>query len=796
MHRYFTRIVGMAIFLCAVALIAACPARADGIIIPIPIPPRPPEPMPIKSLAIKYHEVTVTIEEQIATTHIDQVFLNELPYDIEGDYIFPLPERASISQFAMWVDGQRLEAQVLEKEEARRIYEEIVRERRDPALLEYVGRNAFRARIFPIPARGEKRIELEYTEVLPRDGGLVRYAYPLNTEKFSTKPLEHVRVEVHLAARGGLGAIYSPSHEVQVNRESATLATVTYEVQNVRPDRDFLLYYALEGDALGLNVLSYKEPGEEGFFLLLLTPPAQVAPEHAVPKDVYFVLDVSGSMRGEKLAQAKEAARYILDHLNAEDRFNIIAFSSGLRTFAASPQPLGAREEAYAFVNELQAGGGTNIARALEEALRQARPGRPQMILFLTDGLPTEGETNSGKIVARAQELATEEVRLFAFGVGYDVNTALLDLLAQTLHGATSYVRPDEDIERALSAFFDKVSLPVLTDLRLDFGEARVEETYPDPLPDLFAGEQIILVGRYRQPGRVTIRLKGRAESEPQAYTFEGVEFRERGGSALIPRLWATRKIGHLLTQIRLHGPNRELVDEIIALSVRYGIVTPYTSFLVDETEDVLSTEGRRVVAERTFQEQALAVQPAGVGSGGPGWATGKGAVDQSIAQSALRSSETASTPDVEQVRVLGAKAFVLRQGVWTDTLYESRHMRPERVSFGGARYFDLLRQYPSLGAYFALGERVLVVWEGKAYQVVPGEEEASETAVPQPTPTRLPPEAPSPPQPTSPAVTPLPTASPLPMPIETPAPMPTPPSLWERIAEWWEAFFQRRLRP
>ncbi|MBC7255112.1 MAG: hypothetical protein H5T66_03280, partial [Chloroflexi bacterium] len=368
--------------------------------------------------------------------------------------------------------------------------------------------------------------------------------------------------------------------------------------------------------------------------------------------------------------------------------------------------------------------------------------------------------------------------------------------LAQTLHGSTTYVRPDEDIEHAVSSFFDKVSLPVLTDLRLDFGTLRVEETYPDPLPDLFAGEQIILVGRYRQPGVTTIRLEGRADGKRQVYTFEGAEFRERGGSDLIPRLWATRKIGHLLTQIRLHGADRELVDEIVALSVRYGIVTPYTSFLVDETEDVLSSEGRRIVAERTFQEQVLAMQPSispGVGGGGgPGFDTGKGAVDQSMLQSALRSSETVSAPEVEQVRLVGAKTFVLRGGVWTDTLYDPGRMRPERLVFGSKGYFDLLRQDPTLGAYFALGQRVLVVWGGTAYQVEPGQEGEIEAVEVHPTLTPMAAAMPSP-QPTrsteAPSLTPL----PAPVPTEAPPSLSTPRSLWEVIVEWWKAFLRAR---
>ncbi len=699
------------------------PVRADGIIIPIPNPIHPDPPL--RSLTIKYHRVTVSIEGQVATTHVDQVFVNEGPYDIEGEYIFPLPQGASVSQFAMWVDGDRLEAQVLDRDEARSIYEEIVRERRDPALLEYVGRGAFRARIYPIPARGEKRVEMEYTEVLPVDHGLVRYVYPLNTEKFSARPLQEVSVRVEIISGHPLKAIYSPSHEIAVDREGELVARVVYQEEDILPTEDFLLYYGASEDDLGLNLMAYREDDQDGFFLCLLAPKTQVDEQEMVAKDVFFVFDISGSMRGEKLRQAKSAVEYVLDNLNHDDRFNIVAFSTGTRSFADRPRPREDAPKARTFVSGLRAGGGTNIGRALEETLAQTTEGRPQFVILLTDGLATEGEKRTEKIIERVDDLASGAVRIFAFGVGYEVNTLLLDTISQRHHGTTVYVRPDEELERALSSFYEKISRPVLADVAADFGDVRVEDTYPYPLPDLFAGSQIVLVGRYRNPGDTTLTLRGTANGRPIGYVFEDVHFRERGGAEFIPRLWATRKIGHLLTQIRLDGAEKELVDEIVALSVRYGIVTPYTSFLIDETEDALTADGRRVLAMRE-----LASQPA------PGLApaSGAGAVEKAIVQGSLREADVAVRSEGEVLRTVGAKAFVLHNGIWTDTTFEASKMPVERVPFGSERYFELLETSSEWGRYLALGRHVIVVADGCAYQIVVDESGQSEPEAPRPT--------------------------------------------------------------
>ena len=683
-------------------------ARADGII--IPIPPEPHPLPPLQSLAIRYHHVQVSIEDRVATTHIDQVFRNDLPYEVEGEYVFPIPEGASIGEFAMWVDGVKLEAQALDAEEARAIYEEIVRSRRDPALLEYAGRGAFRARIYPIPPNGERRIEISYTEVLPLEAGLVRYVYPLSTEKYSAQPLEEASVSVTIRSKEPIQDVYAPRHRIDVEREGPGLLRVGWEAQDVTPDQDFTLYYTLSGAPITANLLSYKSAGEDGYWLLLLTPADDPSVEVA-PKDVFLVLDTSGSMSGAKIEQAREAALYVLDHLNPEDRFNIVSFATAIRPYAKGLVPAG-DAGAAAFVRGLQAQGGTNISRALAETLSQTERGRQQIVLFLTDGLPTEGEIRIDQIIQQVAKAASDNVRFYCFGVGYDVNTHLLDTLAQEHSGVSVYVQPGEDIAYAVRSLYDRIRAPVLSSPAIDWSGVMVDDMYPYPLPDLYAGSQVVLVGRYRQGGSASLTLTGDGIEGTVSHRFDDLYLVREGGADFIPQLWATRKVGYLLTQVRLHGANAELIDEIIALSVRYGIVTPYTSFLIDDTEDALSYEGRASIAD---QELALATPAPQVASGVG--ASGEAAVAKSVAQEALRTSDRVDNQPVELVRQVADRAFVLREGIWTDTRYELGDTL-DAVAFGSERYLQLARQHPTWGACLALGEQVILVEDGVAYHM------------------------------------------------------------------------------
>ncbi|MFQ6100035.1 MAG: VIT domain-containing protein [Anaerolineae bacterium] len=703
----------------ALLLSAARPALADGVIIPDPIPlPEPLPPLRESWLTIRYHRVSVTIEDQVATTRVEQEFLNEHEWECEGTYVFPLPEGAAVSEFIMWVDGKPVEGKILEADEARQIYEDIVRRRRDPALLEYAGRGAVQAHIFPIPPGGSRKIELEYSQVLPVVNGLVRYVYPLNTEKFSARPLEEVSIHVEVRSNDAMHAVYSPTHQdrVYIERDGDYRATVGYEESDVLPDQDFELVYTVSQEDVGLNLLTYREQPDDGFFLLLVAPTVEVEKGRVIPRDVFLVLDTSGSMEGEKIEQAKEALSYVLEHLNEEDRFKVIAFSTGLQRYAPGLRPASEAHEAADWVRRLEVVGGTDINRALLEALAQVE-GRPTVLIFLTDGLPTEGVVEIEQILANVEAAAPDNVRLFPFGVGDDVNTVLLDTLAEQQRGASGYVRPHERIDEEVSGFYAKISTPVLADIELDFEDILVEDTYPYPLPDLFAGTQLILVGRYRDSGATKITLTGKVNGERQEFVYEG-NFRVNGGDDFIPRLWATRKIGHLLTQIRLHGERREWVDAVVALSVRYGIITPYTSFLIEE-DDILTAEGQEEAAER------LLVMPTPAAFGAP-------AVEAAAEQAEMREVEAVGggmMPEeaAQVVRLVGSKTFLLQDGVWIDTAFDPSQMTTTQVGFGSEGYFDLLAARPEWGAYFALGERVIFVAEGMAYEVVDGEGELVE---------------------------------------------------------------------
>ncbi len=686
-------------------------ARADGLIIVDPPINPPPDQVILPYLPVKYHHVTVDIQDQVAQVNVDQAFVNDSEVPLEATYVFPLPEDAAISDFSLYVDGERLEGRILDKDEARQIYESIVRRKRDPALLEYVGRNAFQANVFPIPAHGERRVQISYTQVLTQDAGLVHFVYPLNTEKFSPRPLQEVTISVDVRSQTPIKAVYSPSHEVAIDRPSETHVTASYEAKDVTPSTDFELFYSLSSEDIGASVTTYRLPGEDGFFLLLVAPKADFSQQDVVAKDVMLVLDTSGSMGGEKLDQAKDALRFVLDRLNPDDRFNILAFNTTIKTYADTLQNAGQAGEADDFVDGLAASGGTNINDALLEALRLLPGERPELVIFLTDGQPTVGIQEADAIIGNVSDAVSPSTRLFVFGVGDDVNTILLDTLAQEDRGASQYVRPGEDIAAAVSSFYEKVSTPVLADVKLDFGDIDVSDVYPQPLPDLFAGTQLVVVGRYHGEGPVTLRLTGQVNGQEQSFTYDGQEFPAQATQMdFLPRLWATRKIGYLLSQIRLHGSNQELVDEIVDLSLRYGVMTPYTSFLVQEQTDILTEEGRRAAGQQLAP--TLAAAPP----------SGAGAVQNSQAIRSFQEADKAATDsDVQQLKVVGDRTFVLRDDVWTDSGYQEG-MATTKVGFGSDDYYQLLAQRPDWGSFFSLGERVIFLADGQAYEVAEGD--------------------------------------------------------------------------
>lgn len=746
------RIMAALVFI--LAFVVVNPVIADGIIIIDP-PPQPP-PDWNTWLTIRYHRVTVSIIDQVATTKVDQVFRNDGPVAVEGVYLFPLPPDTVVQDFVMWINGQPVEGEILPADKARDIYESYVRRQRDPALLEYVGRDAVRARIFPIPPGEERRIQLEYTQVIPVENSLAYYRYPLNTERFSNLPLEQVSIHVEIESQSDLRAIYSPSHQndIAITRHGSQRASISYEASNILPTQDFELYVGTAAEDVGINLLTYQTGAEDGFFLLMLTPALETETRRVIPRDIVLALDTSGSMDGEKLEQAKNALVYILDHLNPADRFNVIAFSSDVRTYARTPQSSEDVNRAIDWVYSLEALGGTNIYLALSEALTQADPGRPAVIIFLTDGLPTEGIVDEQTLLSTLAQEAPASARIFPFGVGYDVNTLFLDQLAQDHKGRPAYVEPHERIDENVSSFYARIQSPLLTNINLDFSGIRTYDLYPNPLPDLYAGTQLIVTGRFTGSGRPSIRLTGEVNGQRQVYTYEG-NFTSSRQTEFVPRLWAARKIGYVLTQIRLHGENREWVDAVVTLSLRYGIITPYTSFLVEEPGNVLTSEGR----DRAAQEFTQSLEAAPMAS------SGEKAVEDAKMREELGAADAPPSAGemlpadshgdgatiTHRVRYVGEKTFLCDAEICTDTLFVPNRMTPQEIVFMSETYWKLLEEHPEFTAYFSVGEEsFFVAVDGVSYhfrlgsdtEIVPRPEAptpSSQVDLPTPLPTVTP---------------------------------------------------------
>jgi Ca-activated chloride channel family protein len=702
---------------------------------------------------VKKHAVDVTIVDGVATTKLDQVFANPHNWPVEGTYIFPLADDVALGQFSMFVNGQEVEGKLLGVDEARREYESIVARLRDPALLEYLGTRMFRARIFPIEPKGEARVRLSYTQMLDIRNGLARYRYPLGAEGHAATPVEDLSVLVKIESKTPIKSVFSPSHKVAISRASDHKASASLEGKNMLVDKDFELFYALGEKEFGLTVLTYREGGQDGFFLVRIAPPAQTSTADVLPKDIAFVVDTSGSMAGEKMDQARRALTFCLANLNQEDRFNVIPFSHEAVPFRDGLVPASAEnvKAATEFAEELRGIGGTNINDALLAALESAPSSgedRPYLIVFLTDGQPTIGVTETEDILKNVSHKNARRVRLFVFGVGYDVNTHLLDLLAEQNRGSRDYVEPGEDLELTLSSFYRKVSEPVLADLDLSFGDLSTYDMFPTKLGDLFAGSELVVAGRYRGESHKPVELTGKRRGVGERFVYETNFPREDRTHEFLPRLWATRKVGYLLDQIRLHGEDKELKDTIVQLATKYGIVTPYTAYLVTEPGGIATREGRgRFIRNVHARFHLLQDDDVGAVASGPGgakvsmartapakrtkvWAS-RGAArmreaDAAFALEALTppvpgSGEGAGDAASKEALVerVGNRTFYYVGERWIDADYDEKS-ETKKVEAFSEEYFELVRKHPELARCFALGERVIVVIDNGAFETTP----------------------------------------------------------------------------
>ncbi len=756
-----------------VALLAAFGAAvgeslADGMIVPVR-----PEIRVRGSWAVKYHHVDIKVRDQVAAVSIDQEFVNTGGGMIEVEYLFPIPPDAAIDSMTLVVDGKEFAAKLLKADEARKIYEDIVRQKKDPALLEYVGFGMYKTRAFPLLPGKPCKVLVTYKNVCKKDRDVVEVWYPLNTEKFSAKAIDSVRVSVDIKSRADIGPVYSPTHSLAVERKTPRHVIATYKVEKSLPTSDFQLFYKSANEKIGATFLTYQgNTNKDGHFMLLVSPNPRSALRNVVAKDVVMVFDHSGSMSGKKIKQAKEAINHILKNLNKEDRFNVVAYNDGVQTFFGSLTGVSDKniETAIDMVDRIEATGGTNIHEALAVAMGQvgqprlrasALPKRPAYIIFLTDGQPTVGETNEAKILSNTRKVNQCGARLFAFGVGYQPNVRLLDKLVLENNGRSDYVKPGEQIKAKVSSLYNKIKNPVMTDLAVSLQGVRLKDVYPRKIGDLFDGDQLVLAGRYdcgdlkKLPVRrvedgggfnTTLVIKVIYQGRELAFEYP-VTIRTNGRDmrfVFVEKIWAVRRVGFLMDEIQLHGKSKEVIDELIRLSKTYGIMTPYTSFLADERTNLhkpaevrrqargemerLKRSSSGATGQRAAKaRQALNMESMVSAPTAPGSADGSDLGGKMYGNSNADDYEKDKVEYVAGVRNVGNMTLYRRGRVWMTAKTSKLDIKKdvakyEVVTRFSKKYFDLARANTNFENQVLASQRadeeLLFELRGKVYMV------------------------------------------------------------------------------
>jgi Ca-activated chloride channel family protein len=652
-------------------------------------------PRPPSSVVRVGSAVQITLDGRIARYEVVEHFRNTGGGLAEGSYLYPIPGDAAFTDFSLFIGDAEVKGEMMTTEQARGIYETIVRRQRDPALLTLAGHGLIRAQVFPIQPGETRKITLRFTQVVARDGSALRLRYPLGARGDGP-----VTVTATAAGATRLGTPYSPTHQLDwsVSGDRMTMR-VTAEARG-----DLEILVPLRDGLVGTSLLTHAPGGGERHFMLVVSPPV-ISDSRILPKDLTMVVDVSGSMSGTKLDQARTALLQALASLRPSDRFRLIAFSSGVREFAAGFQPASPEviRRARAFVEGLQANGGTNIEGAIATALGQIpTQDRLGIVLFLTDGLPSVGEQAPERLAAAAAA-RRGATRIFPVGVGHDVNTYLLDRMATEGRGRVEYVAPEASVETALGNLLSQIDAPVLTDLRVVRSPVRFEELAPSELPDLFLGEELILTGRYVGAGTGDLVIEGRQNGRPVRITTQA-DFPSHGmANDFIPPIWAARRVGALTRQARLEGQSGSLVEEIRRLGLRYGIITEYTSYLVQEPGQVVATNQpgpafvggvapARQVGQESFRRAERSAQLVEVKT-------------LSAAGSARDEAEVAGRLPTRRA---GGRLFVQRGGVWTDAGHTDTLQVVSVTAFSPA-YFALLRALPELADCLAGDDEVLV---------------------------------------------------------------------------------------
>lgn len=573
-------------------------------------------PMPLK-----HTDVRASVSGYIGSVQVAQQFHN--PYDtkIEAVYVFPLPHNAAVNEFIMTIGERRIRGIIRERKEAEEIYQSAKRQGYVASLLTEERPNIFTQSVANIEPGKAIDVTIKYFHTLAYVDGWYEFVFPMvvgprfnppgttggvgavpvgqhsasgqKTEIRHLKPTvrsgHDISLRVEVNAGVAIEEFQCPTHGVSHESPSSHQLVVTLSPTDNLPNKDFVLRYRVAGEDIKSSLLTHRD-ARGGYFTLMIYPPEELASLARQPLELVFVLDCSGSMSGTPIAQAKAAVERGLRLLRPGDSFQLINFSMGAGQLGrapleATPQNV---QRGLQYLKSLRGEGGTMMMEGIKAALDFPHdPQRLRFVCFLTDGYIGNEAEILGEVHRR-----TGPSRIFSFGVGSSPNRYLLDHLAKAGRGAVAYLGPRDDGARVMEDFFNRIGLPAMTDLQIDWGTMQVSEVFPRFLPDLFVGRPVILTGRFAGDTETPVRISGRAAHLPVSQTVPSDLTQTASNHAGLPSVWARMKISDLADE-STYAPNTELPERIKQVALDYSLMSAFTAFVaVDSTRRTEGTEG------------------------------------------------------------------------------------------------------------------------------------------------------------------------------------------------------------
>lgn len=673
---------------------------------------------------MRSEKVNVVIQNNVAEVNIEQTFYNPSYDTLQAYWLFPVPKGMKIEGFKVAMnDGKndfQSRAELVPADKAFYTYDDLVKRSNNPSFWRYAQMDMYKMPIYSTLPRNTYTIKVSYKQPLNPIANTYEFTHPLSTQSLNPSPLQSFEFNVSVKASGKkITNLVCVSHPIEAKQTSPEEATFSLGASKAKMDKDFTIFYTTSDQHIGYALYTYKRPGQDGYFFLSFDA-AYVADQDLVNKEVLFVVDASDNLSAAQAPSVKKALSGWLDLLRKGDKFNVVTFSDALKPAFSEFKSVesGAIAEAKTFINGIAPSGKSNMEMALKHVFAtndKTSKVLPYFVVWVTAGGASAGNTDPDDLADMIQIANIKTLRLYPFGMG-SADVPLLNRMASTTQAFSSYVLPNEDLEKKASEFFTTINYPVLNNLQLYFGDNfAVSDMFPRKPENFFKGKKMTLAGRYKKAGTVNVSLIGDVNDKMNRFNFQTPFPDDDTRYDFVPRLWALRAITAKAQKLMAEGEDEDLTDEIIELAQEHAISTPYTDFWVNQEAKLggeMASTQYNALDKHAYLDKANGVEAMTASRDLRMLYT----VD-SPQQLALLDASPDQAPKADSYLVQGKIMYKSSNGAWVNDEALDKRASLQRIAFASKEYYDLIAANRTLTEFAWLGRNLLFEAIGKGYE-------------------------------------------------------------------------------